>query len=57
MQRLGLPNGLAAVGYTRTHIPALVQGTLAQQRLMRLSPRPVGEEELARVFEDALVYW
>lgn len=57
MQRLNLPNGLRAIGYSSSDIPALVQGTLLQQRLTSLSPRPAGPEELAGMFEDALVAW
>lgn len=57
MQRLKVPNGLQAVGYTRQDIPALVQGTLPQHRVTKLSPRPAGEAELAQLFEDALVSW
>jgi len=57
MQRLKIPNGLSAVGYTRDHIPALVQGTLPQHRVTKLSPRPAGEEELTRLFEESMVAW
>jgi hydroxyacid-oxoacid transhydrogenase len=57
MKRLHIPNGLAAIGYTRADIPKLVEGTLPQHRVIKLSPRPVGSEELAAIFEDALVYW
>ena len=57
MRRLNVPNGLKAVGYGREDIPALVQGTLPQHRVTKLSPRPAGEEDLARLFEDALEYW
>jgi len=57
MQRLHMPNGLSAVGYTRDDIPKLVQGTLPQHRVIKLSPRPVGEAELTQIFEDALAYW
>jgi hydroxyacid-oxoacid transhydrogenase len=57
MQRLKIPNGLSAVGYTREDIPALVEGTLPQHRLIKLSPRPVGREELALLFEQSLVIW
>ena len=57
MQRLGVPNGLRAVGYTATDIPLLVEGTLLQQRLTALSPRPAGPDDLARLFEDGLRAW
>ena len=57
MQRLGVPNGLAAVGYTSADIPLLVEGTLPQHRVTKLSPRPVGPDELARLFEQAMVAW
>ena len=39
MQQLDMPNGLAALGYERDHIPALVQGTLPQHRVTKLAPR------------------
>jgi hydroxyacid-oxoacid transhydrogenase len=57
MCRLGVPNGLRAVGYGAGDIPALVEGTLPQHRVTKLSPRPAGAEELARLFEDALAAW
>jgi hydroxyacid-oxoacid transhydrogenase len=57
MQRLQVPNGLRAVGYDSSDIPALVKGTLPQHRVTKLSPRPASEEDLARMFEEALVAW
>ena len=57
MQRLRVPNGLRAIGYTSGDIPALVEGTLPQHRVTKLSPRPAGPEELARLFEHAMVAW
>jgi hydroxyacid-oxoacid transhydrogenase len=57
MQRLRTPNGLADIGYATSDIPALVEGTLPQHRVTRLSPRPAGAEELARLFEEAMVAW
>jgi len=57
MQRLKVPNGLRAVGYTNDDIPALVEGTLPQQRVIKLSPRPVGREELTQLFEKSMVIW
>ena len=57
MQLLGMPNGLGALGYTSSHIPDLVQGTMPQHRVTKLSPQPAGEEELAALFQDAMSYW
>ncbi len=57
MQRLRTPSGLKALGYSSGDIPALVEGTLPQHRVTKLSPRPAGPEELSRLFEDALVAW
>ena len=57
MQRLKTPNGLAALGYSSSDIPALVEGTLPQHRVTKLSPRPAGPEELAQLFEDSMIAW
>jgi hydroxyacid-oxoacid transhydrogenase len=57
MQKLGVPNGLRAVGYTPADIPALVEGTLPQHRVTKLSPRPAGPADLARLFESAMTAW
>jgi hydroxyacid-oxoacid transhydrogenase len=57
MQRLKMPNGLRSVGYAKSDIPALVQGTLPQARVTKLSPRPVAESDLAHLFEAALEGW
>ena len=57
MERLGVPNGLKAVGYTSTDIPRLVEGTLPQHRVTKLSPRPAGPDDLAALFESAMVAW
>jgi hydroxyacid-oxoacid transhydrogenase len=57
MRRLNTPNGLSALGYSSSDIPALVEGTLPQHRVTKLSPRPAGPDELAVLFEEALVGW
>jgi hydroxyacid-oxoacid transhydrogenase len=57
MQRLNTPNGLRAIGYSSSDIPALVEGTLPQHRVTKLSPRPAGPDELAALFEEAMVAW
>jgi hydroxyacid-oxoacid transhydrogenase len=57
MQRLGMPNGLHAIGYSSSDILILVEGTLPQHRVTKLSPRAAGPDELAALFEDAMVAW
>jgi hydroxyacid-oxoacid transhydrogenase len=57
MRLLGMPNGLAAVGYTEADIPDLVAGTLPQHRVTKLSPRPAGEAELSQLFRDSMRIW
>ena len=57
MQRLRVPNGLRALGYTSSDIPALVAGTLPQHRVTeprRVRPAP---DELSALFEDAMIAW
>lgn len=56
-KRFNLPNGLKDVGFTEADIPKLVEGTLPQHRVTKLSPRPAGAEELAGLFKDAMQYW
>lgn len=57
MRRCGIPNGLAAVGYTAQDAPALAEGTLPQHRVTKLSPRPADRGDLEALFRDALSYW
>ena len=57
MKRTNMPSGLAAVGYTEDDIPALVEGTLPQHRVTKLSPRPFTPDDLAGMFRDAMRYW
>jgi len=57
MRRMAIPNGLGALGYTESDIPALVAGTMPQHRVTKLSPIPVGERELTRLFHDSLRLW
>ena len=57
MRRLNMPNGLSAVGFGPNDIPALVEGTLPQHRVTKLSPRPAEADDLHAMFEDAMRYW
>ncbi len=54
MDRLKVPSGLKELGYTSADIPALVEGTLPQHRVTKLSPRPAAQDDLARLFEETL---
>ena len=57
MHDLNMPNGLRALGYGSEDIPALVQGTLPQHRVTKLSPKPAGPDELAAIFENSMSIW
>jgi hydroxyacid-oxoacid transhydrogenase len=48
------PMGIAAFGYTDADIPRLVDGTLVQARLLKLSPIEPTPEILARLFRESL---
>jgi hydroxyacid-oxoacid transhydrogenase len=57
MRLAGMPNGLAGVGYGEDDINALVEGTLPQQRVTKLSPRSVERDDLATLFRESLQIW
>ena len=57
MRLTDMPNGLTGVGYTATDIPALVEGSLPQRRLLDNAPIDVDRELLTTMYEDALSYW
>jgi hydroxyacid-oxoacid transhydrogenase len=50
MEDLNVPKGLKPFGYELEDIPSLVEGTLPQHRVTKLSPRPVGKQELHDLF-------
>ena len=54
---VGKSHGLAAVGYKEADIPALVEGTLPQHRVTKLSPVSAGREDLAALFRASLRIW
>ena len=57
MRDVGLPSGLAEVGYGEADVDDLVDGPLKQQRLLATAPRPVTGEDLAGVFRGSMELW
>ena len=57
MKVTGMPNGLREVGYGPSDIEDLVQGTLPQHRVTKLTPRPVTAEALRQLFTESMTLW
>jgi hydroxyacid-oxoacid transhydrogenase len=57
MKKLGMPNGLLEVGYGENDVAALVEGTMPQHRVTKLSPVPAGPSDLADLFRDSMTIW
>jgi len=57
MKKTGMPNGLTAVGFTAEDVDKLVKGTLPQQRVLKLSPRPPTPDDFKKLFLDSLTCW
>lgn len=57
MRDIGLPNGLAEVGYGESDVDDLVEGSLKQQRLLATAPKPVTADDLAGVIRDSMEHW
>ena len=57
MRRVGMPNGLAAIGFRPGDVDKLVAGTLPQHRVTKLSPRPVDADVLKQLFLDSMTCW
>jgi hydroxyacid-oxoacid transhydrogenase len=57
MQKVGMPNGLSAVGYGPEDVDKLVEGTLPQHRVTKLSPHPASAEDLKQLFLESMTLW
>jgi alcohol dehydrogenase class IV len=57
MRATRMPSGLRELGYAERDVPALVEGTLAQQRLLANAPRSVTREDLNDLFAGSFAYW
>jgi alcohol dehydrogenase class IV len=57
MRDVGLPSGLAEIGYGEGDVDDHVAGSLQQQRLLATAPREVGADDLACIFRASLELW
>jgi hydroxyacid-oxoacid transhydrogenase len=57
MRDVGAPRGIAELGYDERDVPALVEGALKQQRLLVVSPREVGGDDLGRILSASMTNW
>ena len=57
MRDIGIPNGLAEVGYGAADVDDLVAGATQQQRLLATAPKAPTEEDLAQVFVASMEHW
>jgi hydroxyacid-oxoacid transhydrogenase len=57
MRDVGAPRGIAELGYTEDDVPALVEGTMKQQRLLVGAPRDVSETDIAHVLKASMSNW
>lgn len=57
MRKTGMPNGLAALGFTAADVDKLVEGTIPQHRVTKLSPKPATPGDLRQLFLDSMVIW
>jgi alcohol dehydrogenase class IV len=57
LRDVGLPNGLAEVGFGDADVDDLVSGSLQQQRLLATAPREVTGDDLAGVFRGSMEHW
>jgi hydroxyacid-oxoacid transhydrogenase len=57
MHKTGMPNGLKAIGFTEADVDKLVEGTLPQHRVTKLSPKPASAADLRQLFLDSMICW
>ena len=57
MRDVGIPSGLAELGFVPKDVPALAEGTLKQQRLLATAPEDVTAEDVAAVLDESFELW
>jgi hydroxyacid-oxoacid transhydrogenase len=57
MKDVNAPRGVRELGYDEDDVDDLVEGALKQQRLLVVSPREAGPNELAAIIRDSFENW
>ncbi|WP_332661774.1 hydroxyacid-oxoacid transhydrogenase [Aeromicrobium sp.] len=57
MRDVGIPGGIAAVGFSSADIDSLVEGTMKQQRLLATAPLEVTEDAVATILAESIELW
>jgi hydroxyacid-oxoacid transhydrogenase len=57
MRDIDAPRGIAELGYAEDDVPALVEGTMKQQRLLVGAPREVTEQDIAHILNASMTNW
>jgi len=57
MRDIGIPDGVAAVGFGEADVDDLVEGALKQQRLLAIAPREVKADDLGGIFRRSMSLW
>jgi len=57
MRDIGIPGGIAAVGFADQDVDDLVEGALKQQRLLATAPREVNADDLGGIFHRSMSLW
>ncbi|HEV7194246.1 MAG TPA: hydroxyacid-oxoacid transhydrogenase [Jatrophihabitantaceae bacterium] len=57
MRDIGIPAGVAAVGFSDSDVDDLVEGAMKQQRLLATAPRSVNPDDLGGIFRRSMSLW
>jgi len=57
MRDIGMPSGVAAVGFAERDVDDLVEGALKQQRLLAIAPQAVTVDDLTGIFRRSMFFW
>jgi hydroxyacid-oxoacid transhydrogenase len=57
MRDVGAPSGVRELGYEEDDVGDLVEGALKQQRLLVVSPREAGPDQLAAIIQESMENW